>query len=485
MKPTGLTNTQTHKRTHSFTHQLVYSFTCLLVYSFTSCDFLEREPISDLTADSFWKSQTDAEAGVAAIYFFMSQALSKGLWDWGEMRADSYEPHEKEAYDQVELVYNNILNDNQATLWTQLYQVIGQANVALKYIPAITMNPGKKNQLLAEAYTLRAWAYFYAVRVWGDVPLFTEPVEETGADMYRKRTDKDYILENIILVDLEKAALLTDRTAAGRNYINIAVVYALLMDVNAWMHRYERVITIMNERVTALKSTEWNLITTSGAAAFKSDWRAVFIEDANAAVSKEVLFSLAYDVYGNGINSAATYFATSQPKVWLSDYVKTQLYNTSDFRYGPTQWENVDSEHSKLNRKFWVNGTVFTGTTGRDVDLTLYRYADLVLLYAEALAMTDNVSEAVYQLNRINTRSGNNPYFATDFVSRDELIDAILLERHREFLGEGKRWFDLVRCNRTDILKERNGVEIKPSQIYFPIHRDHINQNPLLVQNPY
>ncbi|MPN19029.1 hypothetical protein SDC9_166395 [bioreactor metagenome] len=256
------------------------------------------------------------------------------------------------------------------------------------------------------------------------------------------------------------------------------------MDVNAWMHRYERVITIMNERANLLRSTDWNLITTT-ANTFKSDWRGIFIEDPVLPVSPEVLFKLSYETLGNGINNAVSYFASSQPKVWLSSYVKNSLYNLSDLRYGATQWENVDSQHSKLNRKFWYNNTVFTGTTGRDVDLVVYRYADIVLLYAEALAMTDNFSDAVFQLNKITTRAGNSQYFTADFVSQEELIDAILLERHREFLGEGKRWFDLVRCNRFDLLKERNNVEIRPTQIYFPIHRDHINQNPLLEQNPY
>ncbi|MEA4935299.1 MAG: RagB/SusD family nutrient uptake outer membrane protein [Paludibacter sp.] len=455
-----------------------------LIPGLNSCEFLIQEPVSDLTSESFWKSQTDAEVGVAAIYSSMSAALSRGLWDWGELRGDSYEPHEKEAYDQGELIYNNILNDNSATLWTQLYQVIGQANSALKYIPGITMTPSVKNQLMAEAYTLRAWAYFYAVRVWGDVPLFIEPVEEIGPGMYRERTDKDYILENVILVDLEKAYLLIDRTSVKRTRVNVATICALLMDVNAWMHRYERVITIMNERANLLRSTDWNLITTT-ANTFKSDWRGIFIEDPVLPVSPEVLFKLSYETLGNGINNAVSYFASSQPKVWLSSYVKNSLYNLSDLRYGATQWENVDSQHSKLNRKFWYNNTVFTGTTGRDVDLVVYRYADIVLLYAEALAMTDNFSDAVFQLNKITTRAGNSQYFTADFVSQEELIDAILLERHREFLGEGKRWFDLVRCNRFDLLKERNNVEIRPTQIYFPIHRDHINQNPLLEQNPY
>jgi starch-binding outer membrane protein, SusD/RagB family len=455
-----------------------------LVTGLYSCEFLIQEPVSDLTSESFWKTQTDAEVGVTAIYSSMSAAMSRGIWDWGELRGDSYEPHEKEAYDQGELIYNNILNDNSATLWTQLYQVIGQANSALKYIPKITMTPMLKNQLMAEAYTLRAWAYFYAVRVWGDVPLFTEPLEVIGSDMYRARTDKDYILENVILVDLEKAYLLIDRTSVKRTRINVATICAMLMDVNAWMHRYERVVTIMKERGNLLNTSNWNLIATS-ASTFKADWRGIFIEDPVLSVSREVLFKLSYETLGNGINNAVSYFASSQPKVWMSSYVKNSLYDLSDLRYGATQWENVDSEHSKLNRKFWYNSTVFTGTSGRDVDLVVYRYADIVLFYAEALAMTDNFSEAVFQLNKITTRAGNSPYFTADFVSQEELIDAILLERHREFLGEGKRWFDVVRCNRFELLEAHNGVVINPTQVYFPIHRDHINQNPLLVQNPY
>lgn len=457
----------------------------IVIAGLSSCELLIQEPISDLTSDSFWKSQTDAEVGVAAIYSSMSSALSRGLWDWGELRGESFLPHEKEAYDQGELIFNNILNDNNATLWTQLYQVIGQANAAIKYIPKITMTPSLKNQLLAEAYTLRAWAYFYAVRVWGDVPLFTEPLEEIGLQMYRERTDKDFILENIVLVDLEKAYLMIDRTSVKRTRVNVATVCAILMDVNSWMHRYERVITIMNERVKGLNANNWNLIATTQAN-FKNDWRGIFIEDPVLPVSREVVFKMSYEVFGNGINQAVSYFASSQPKVWVSNYVKNSLYNANtDMRFGTTQWESIDTQNSKFNRKFWYNTTVFSGTSGRDVDLVMYRYADIVLLYAEALAMTDNFSEAVFQLNRINTRAGNTAYFTADFVSQDELIDAILLERHREFIGEGKRWFDLVRCNRLNLLEERNNVVIRPSQIYFPIHRDHINQNPLIDQNPY
>ena len=158
-------------------NKLIILFSALLTFSSCS-DFLNEKPISDLTAESFWQSGTDAEIGIVAIYSAFAEAMSPGLWDWGELRADNYVPHDKDAFDQKEMIYNTMSNDNQAAYWTNLYNVISRANAAIKYIPNITMTASTKNNLLAEAYAMRAWAYFYAVRVWGDVPMYTEPIEE-------------------------------------------------------------------------------------------------------------------------------------------------------------------------------------------------------------------------------------------------------------------------------------------------------------------
>ena len=76
-----------------------------------------------------------------------------------------------------------------------------------------------------------------------------------------------------------------------------------------------------------------------------------------------------------------------------------------------------------------------------------------------------------------------NPFYTSDFVSSNEILDAILEERQKEFVGEGKRWFDLVRCNRwKEVMEPINGMNDE-RKVLFPIHRDHINQNLNLKQN--
>ena len=162
------------------------------------------------------------------------------------------------------------------------------------------------------------------------------------------------------------------------------------------------------------------------------------------------------------------------------------MYGILDKRFGSTQWEDIGEGKTQLKKKFWPDGTIFVGT-GRvysDNDLVLYRYADIVLLYAEALNALDRTPEAITELNRTRTRSGENPFYASDFVSSDEILDAILEERQKEFVGEGKRWFDLVRCNRwQEAMEPINGMNDE-RKVLFPIHRDHINQNLNLKQNP-
>ena len=87
-----------------------------------------------------------------------------------------------------------------------------------------------RNDYLGQAYALRALAYFYAIRVWGDVPLFTEPTEKYSEAIYKKRTDKNYILDNVILPDLKKAEGLINR---NKNYerkrISICGVWAIML----------------------------------------------------------------------------------------------------------------------------------------------------------------------------------------------------------------------------------------------------------------
>ncbi len=445
-------------------------------------DFLDKQPISDSTVDKFWKNETDANVGIIAIYSDFSKAMASGLWNWGEIRADNFDYYEKDAPDQQELVTNNILIDNPAALWTNLYFTISKANAAIKYIPEIDMNVKLRNDYLAEAYAMRAWCYYYCIRVWGDVPLLLEPVESVSQGIYFKRTDKNYIIDNVILPDLEKAYLNIDKTRnetdSKRTRMNVGTVCALLMDVYAWKHDYGMVAKIKEERVDRLGRSTWRTLVSENGSNFNTNWRKMFFESTAAESVPEVWFRAAYDRYGNGNNQAIAYFARSSCKLRVSATLR-EAYESKDLRAN-LQWVHESGVY-RFSKKFWDDGTIFSGSgaVNSDVDLVLYRYADIILLYAEALNALGRTNDAITELNRTRTRAGNDPFFTEDFTDSEMLLDAILAERQKEFVGEGKRWFDIVRTNRW----AQHSSLTDEAKIVFPIHRDHLNQNPELEQN--
>lgn len=454
-----------------------------LTFMMTACDdFLTVAPKSELTNESFWKTEFDANVAVVSIYNAFSRAMASGLWNWGEVRSDYYNYYEKDAPDQRELVENAILIDNPAARWTTLYDVIGKANAALKYIPSIEMTPTLRNHYLAEAYAMRAWAYFYCIRVWGDVPLYLDPVEELSSGIYRQRVDKDLILNNVIIPDLEKAYFYIDKTNKIRNRMNVGTVCALMMDVYAWMGNYEMVVKVKEERVNKLdngpddRSTNSWLYLVPGGANFIQNWRSLFIES-TAPSPVEVWFKLSYDRYGNGIHSGFGYLAISSSKLTLSSKL-VSAYESTDSRRS-AQWTGTTTP--RLTKKFWPDGTIFQGTGAglSDNDLVLYRYADIVLLYAEGLNALGRTQEAVNELNKTRVRAGNPALSPNDFATPNQVLDAIVEERKKEFVGEGKFWFDIVRTNRW----AQYSSLTDPAKVVFPVHRDHLNQNPELTQN--
>lgn len=455
-------------------------FAILILSVSTSCaGFLSEEPVSELTKDKYWKTAKDAEVGVTSIYNAFTKSLGAGLWDWGELKGDNFVAFDRGAEDQREIINNTVPQDNAACLWTDLYKTISLSNFALKYIPNISMPAEQKTQLLAEARTMRAWAYFYCVRVWGDVPVYTEPIEGLKDDLYRRRTVKGRIINDIIIGDLQIAESMINKTAT-RNRVNVMLVYALMMDVYAWVNNYDMVEKIMKEKVLIQNASNWGLEPMGTAAEFNSKWRNLFFEKtADNVISKEIIFKLDYFQPETGVNAAIQYFASPSPKLLVSNELIAS-YTSSDLRKS-LQW-NGNAEKIVLKKKFWVDGTNFdTGTTLKsDVDLVLYRYADVVLLYAEALCKLDKYPSAIEELNKTRVRAGLRAYSSADFVDGEELLAAILNERRLEFVGEGKRWFDLVRTKSYKDVGNTN--HNNPESVYFPIHRDHIIQNPNLLK---
>lgn len=454
-----------------------------------SCNLLDLTPKSYLTDDKYWKSESDIENGVTAMYYSLSKAMAKGYYDWGELRGGNYIGNQPNGPDQYDIINNIMTSNNGCCKWTDLYQAISRANLALKYIPGISVEASIKNGYMSECYAVRALCYFYLVRVWGDIPLFVKPVENyTPEEVFKERTDVSLVMEQI-KSDLKQAEIYAQpvkNEKVDRSRVNVMTVYAIMADVYAWLHEYDNVISVM-DKVYALapkgdSKTYWKTLDVPVSASqesFTEAWQDIFtrVEDDSdlSKVSRERIFYIHYNEVENGLNGNTSYFGVGVCKATPSPRLLS-VYESGDKRYSATY-----SSAGKLTAKFWKNITEF-GSKGQvsDCDLVMYRMSDLVLLHAEALAATGNISGAVTELNTIRTRSGLKEYRPGDFLTPDEAVLAVLNERIVELIGEGKYWFDL---RRTGHAADIGGVE-DMNKLLFPINKTHLDENRKLKQNP-
>ena len=460
---------------------------CMIIVSVSASCSLDFNPKSSLTAGSYWKSETDVEGSVTAMYYSLSKSLSKGYYDWGELRGGNWTGNQPNGPDQYDIITNNIKSTNSAALWTNLYQTINRANLIIKYAPSVSMMPSAKCGYLAESYAIRALAYFYVVRVWGDAPLSLEPVEEYLVEtVFKERTSSDVLL-NQIVSDLEAAEMyaqpITGKTFS-RSRVNIMAIYAMMADVYAWMHDYGKVIEVVEKINSLIKSKPyWKLLTLSSGASqatFSTQWRAIFSKfDRNQTFDKlneERIFYLSYNELENGTNGNTSYFCTGVAKAMPSEQLLS-LYEPDDYRYAATY---STGSTKRLTLKFWPDNATFgSGGVVSDSDLILYRMSDIVLLHAEALAASGQLEMAVAELNKIRVRAGLGEYTTQQFLTPDELISAILKERTIELIGEGKYWFDLLRTGHAGDI---GGVD-DPNKYLFPISKTHLDENDKLRQN--
>ena len=128
--------------------------------------------------------------------------------------------------------------------------------------------------------------------------------------------------------------------------------------------------------------------------------------------------------------------------------------------------------------KFWEPGGALRTADPSDNDLIMYRYTDLMLLYAEALADQDRPEEAVELVNLVRRRAGVID-LEHEKMSDQDIKNAILKERRLELLCEGKYWFDIVRTGNLEL------VNCPANRVYWPVHIDHISQNDKIEQTVY
>ncbi len=459
-----------------------------------SCnEWLDVEPQGELVQDRFWQKTSDVYGGLAATYDAM-RGTSLNSIILGECRADLLRFSATNFSDYVLIAESNITPTNGATNWSQYYTAINLANTLMFYNKEVfekdpTFTQEMLNGVDAEALFLRSLAYFYLVRLWKDVPLVLEPSISDTTNIYLPKSSEKTVIQQIIndLLVAKDLAYTTQflGTPEFHGRANKYAIMALLADVYLWDEQYN---LAMNYADSIIQTGMFELEESSNM----------------------------FDVYYPG-NSAREGIFEFQYNSNL-DNQSNPIYNNLITTYGPTQVSlngpiiNMLFTQEDLRRFFgkqalWkYQGKDGLGQIGRtateeDANWIVYRYAEILLIKAEAAIELGMFDVANTLLGEIALRAGTPYVFLND---KESLQDALLEERAREFILEGKRWFDILRAAKRDRFSNRqiiidmilSGADVRLQAIlrtkvfdtlayYLPIHQNEINFNQNLEQNPY
>lgn len=468
----------------------------LLVFVFASCeDFLAEDPKSLVAIDQFYETADDALAGVNAIYAplptteFHDFLMTIATTDDGYVEAGA-----GAALVQAMWRYTFTPNNTRVftPFWEIQYQIINRANSAIANVPAVEMDVNLKNRLLGEAHFLRAFAYFKLVRFFGGVPLLTSPtVSSEGVKVERASAESVY--EQII----------ADLTFAEENLMEQSLTEKGRPSVGAAKGLLARVyLTRENWSDAAQKAKE---VIDLGSYNLMSDYSDLF----NSATedNNESIFAYQYAAQDGFGFPSKRYLPRNVIPNWrgLGAFAPTQnLYESfepNDLRRDITMvssWTTDGGQTLTFNpwfRKFWDMS--IDNTDNAAIDVPIIRYADILLMYAEALNEAGGPTPEAYDaVNMIRRRGYGLAITSPSDVDLPAGLDqeafrqAVWKERRWEFGGEYHRWFDLKRTGRlmpvvSDYLNSVEGTStFEEKHLLYPIPQTEIDANPNLIQNP-
>ncbi len=488
----------------------------LLLVSGTGCqdDFLNEENKSAITQENYFRTASHAEAAVNGIYPGLYTLTTGEGNNYGEAVWVSLDLPVGHATSLGQSLYNNgfIEHNNSAiepvfqVMWEGFYEGIASSNLSIKGISGTEMDESQKRSLLGEAHFLRALYYYYLVRLYGDIPLITEPIDYTSPDLYPESSPKEQIYE-LIVSDLQEAenSGLPDVDRAGK--VSLGAVKSLLANVYLTMAGYP--LDYGNEyyQLAANKAEE----------VIDAGWYPLFdnyayLHDRAHKNLGELIFQVQY-LYGVNTNNI-TEFVTPD-KIGISklsgeigalvprdEFVGS--YESNDKRAeerqyffseypSPSTGEIIEFGEYALY-KFWLaEAAGIDGDKNSDLNWTILRMPEVMLTYAEASNEVAGPTQKAYnQINKIRERAELDPL---EGLSKDEFQEAIWKERYHELAFENKAYFDIQRTHQVydleggifkDVFSFTNesGVTFTEQYMLWPIPQSELDANPNLEQNP-
>lgn len=461
-----------------------------------SCSDLLDESPKSIAVETFYNTPAEVGAALNAIYPCFSGLDVMGYY-WALDETASEMVYGRGSY-AILSTYTGLDVTNTTRIqgvWSATYRAIRNANICISRIPEGTeLTEEQKRVFLGEAHFMRAFCYLMLVRHWGGVPLRTE---ENMAELNVPRSPAIAIWD-LILQDLLFARDNLSDSPRLEGVPTIGSANAMLTEVYLWLGKKEDALASAKSLV---QSGKFGLAEISSADDFDSKLFGINVE-----ASPEKIFYLKYSrlLQGNAIPALAHH--ASSPYLhgygWMGLYTDTQNpmirdWDKADLRYVYNWYtnKNAPGPTAMLNKKFQDKEATNNGGAN---DMPYYRYAEILLWFAEAEARVNGVTEAaVDALNQVRRRAYGKPsksvsdidFKAADFASTDAFIDRIVLEYGYETVFEGKRWNYLKRMGiAAKQIKTVKGLDVQEKHYLWPVVINETSYNsaidPIKDQNP-
>lgn len=446
----------------------------------TSCQKqLDAVVPQDAISTQLALTDTNAAQTLYTGVYARFRAYNSTLFQLGEMRSEIWT--DGLFTESADGGYQQLYDQNISALnapfgnWASFYNLIYQINNVIDVFPKTQLTAAEINKELADMYGLRAYVYYVLLKTWGGVPLVTQPVRtiSNAAETYKPRASADSVMLQIKSDIAQSLALYNGNNAfpAGvRAYWSRVATLTLKGDVYLWSG------TLMNGGANDLDTAQAALQQVENlqgsALGLDANYADIF-SPTKKANNKEIIFAINYELSQaqqgtfseftvNSIQATTLSFApaptplvsTVHPYVGGSDRCGMNQAMISKLTSGPADQRISNSFQVMYSNSApypargimltkWIGSTSGTSQIYNN-DFPIYRYADVLLLMAEAKAKLGQ--DPSPEIDSIRQRAYGSTY--TPYVNNtlDSNMHAILEEQLREFIGEGKRWWSLRRA---------------------------------------
>jgi hypothetical protein len=483
----------------------------ILTLLLSGCDFLNRSPYDSVDTSQGFQTLADAEAAINAAYQPLQWAKLYNMRIWTlDIIAGNSEVGAGGGTDGEETVdlANFIADaDNFAALdlWRGPSPGILRCNFVLQKVPAMNIDETIKGRILGEAHFLRAHYYFLLVRLFGGVPLQTEPAD-SESDLLLPRASVEEIYE-LIVEDLDQAiTLLPQRSTYTQEHIGRATKEAAMAELarvylthyQDYEH-YQLVVDLCEEirkmgyQLEANYADLWNPLKQNGV---ESIFEVQYYGKTNYDFWSNENQSSWLSTFTGPRNSgmAAGCYGWNQPTAeFVSQYEtgdvrkeKTIFYTGCPTFDGMT-YSSAYSTTGYNVRKFLLTKTQSPDYNTSNQNWVVTRYADVLLMKAEALNEMGQTTLAEAPLYEVRCRAGLTNRSTIEGLSQMQMREKIIHERRMELAFEGHRWFDMIRYKDNYALNFLHSIgktAATNKHLLLPIPTQEREANPKLTQNP-